>query len=494
MKYICKLLILVIFSVSYSYANNIKWEKILNIQDVKLSAAGSKFIQIDNDLFLGLLTTYIHVPESHSFDFYIDIIKINIDGNLLNHTRRFHKNHSSNNMLYVFDVYQDSNLIYFYTFLGTMAGYSDPYFWRFDIGNFEFIDVKRDSTFVSLDTRYVYNDGKIIQFGFDRKIDNTLEPAIKVLDPDLNILENILIDTNGIDFQFTDYKNRFFEYRTPIATKDGNYFVYILSFNPTNGKILRPIPVKIDKNGKIIWSLYDEVLNINTQYFGVINAIELENGDIISKFVASDGHNMEGLIRISPDGKILNWTIFKDNDPNSVYYRFFSMFAMNYIEELNMFVLAGGQASIALPRTYNRVLIFLDEDFNIVYEYVEDNPTTFEYPYTEYLAYLGNNEYLIYGTDAQAGLPYIARFKLDLTNIEKPFKEYPRIVIYPQPAYDMINLNLEINVPQKIEIYDLNGLLIKEEMIYTERIYVGDLVSGSYLIVLGNIKLKILKI
>ena len=196
-------------------------------------------------------------------------------------------------MLYVFDVYQDSNLIYFYTFLGAMVGYSDPYFWRFDIGNFEFIDVKRDSSFEDVDTGYVYSDDRIIQFGFNRKIDNTLEPAIKVFDSKLNILENILIDTNEIDFQFTDYINRYFEYRFPIATKDGNYFVYINSFDSTKS---RPIPVKIDKNGKIMWSLYDEVLNINTQYFSVINSIELENGDIISMFVASDRYDKEGLI------------------------------------------------------------------------------------------------------------------------------------------------------------------------------------------------------
>ncbi len=101
----------------------------------------------------------------------------------------------------------------------------------------------------------------------------------------------------------------------------------------------------------------------------------------------------------------------------------------------------------------------------------------------------GYNLYLTGGTDSNDGMVSGFQGQRDLwvvkldypagTNTEKPDNQIA--VVYPNPASDYINVEVDGQNCRQIDIYNLNGkLMLSSE--YSSNIYVGNLASGSYIL------------
>ncbi|HOY37700.1 MAG TPA: T9SS type A sorting domain-containing protein [Bacteroidales bacterium] len=85
----------------------------------------------------------------------------------------------------------------------------------------------------------------------------------------------------------------------------------------------------------------------------------------------------------------------------------------------------------------------------------------------------------------------------DFSNVEEDTFSLPDGVIYPNPAGDYINLNLNGIDADKIEIYDITGKLISNDNLSSEQtqFFIGNLKSGLYVLKVydGNTNIATLK-
>ncbi|MDR2084034.1 MAG: lamin tail domain-containing protein [Bacteroidales bacterium] len=96
------------------------------------------------------------------------------------------------------------------------------------------------------------------------------------------------------------------------------------------------------------------------------------------------------------------------------------------------------------------------------------------------------------------GISYVSKVKINFDGLE----EYKKVInIYPNPAKDVIYIELEElqaqdNLIDTINIYDFTGRLIKTESISFKeknKIFVGDLTNGIYIINCGNYNVSFVK-
>ncbi|MFW6095658.1 MAG: T9SS type A sorting domain-containing protein, partial [Bacteroidota bacterium] len=76
----------------------------------------------------------------------------------------------------------------------------------------------------------------------------------------------------------------------------------------------------------------------------------------------------------------------------------------------------------------------------------------------------------------------------DITEIDKPNQDQKDVIIYPNPAQDYINIELEggENYNYSLEIYNMQGSLLKRKENIEGNININDLSSGLYMLKVQN--------
>ncbi len=494
MKFLYYLIFTFFITISNSFSNNNNgfiWEKYLRNDSVSYYLLDRTMIKVNDNEFITI------DPCEIVGNFHLIFTKIDSDGNILKVHNHFYYKRIS--ILASFDIktkYIYDNHLYVITIQASIAGEHASHLWRFDLNKFEVDKIVSDSTFRESVVDYVFDKDKIIQLGV--KIENErpvfTQPLIRIFDKDFNIIETIDIDTTGLGFKITDHKTRGFMIYNTILTKDNNIFTYINSFDTIdNKKIFRFVPVKISKDGKIIWSLFNEIVGLETEIFQTLHknrTIQLENGDIVSLFLGSFDFAHEGLIKISQDGQIRDFKIFKDNSKLKKR-RFFFYGDFQFIEELKLYVIPGYQSE--QQKGVSQIVLFLNQDFDIVLDFETNVIVADAHPIIRSLYYLGNWIFLIYASDGKTDSPYLAKIKLEPTSITENINLNSKIRLFPQPANDYLYVDIESVTEVQGKIYNINGVFLKTISIGVGEIFIGDLANGTYYLIIANQTFKFIK-
>lgn len=494
MKFLYNLIFLFLIITSYSFSNNDNgfiWEKYLKNDGVSRYLLDNHMIKVNDDEYISI------TPCDIGGDSYLIFTKVDSDGNILNEYRHFY--YQPQSILMTFKIkksYIYNNYLFVISIKGGYAGDYESHFWKFDLNKFEVDKIVSDTTFRDGVVDYVFENDKIIQLGVQNEDvfpypPIYTKPLIRIFDNDFNIIETINIDTTGLGFKIYDYKDRGYLIFNTILTKENHIFTYLNPSDTINKDIkYKFVPVKISLEGKIIWSLINETIELEFEIFQALKNIQLDNGDIVSRFLGNLDYN-EGIIKISQEGQIQEFKIFKDNTKLEKRC-FFMLNDFQFVEELNLYVLPGVQYET--QNKYSQIFYFLDYDFNLVFVFETNVLTEPEVsPAVRSIYYLENGMFLIYGKDGKSNLPYFAKIRLQPSSILENINLNSKIRLYPQPSNDYLKIDGEYFTETKGEIFDLNGVLLKTVSIINSDIYIGDLANGIYYLVIDNQRLKFIK-
>jgi hypothetical protein len=495
MKFLYSLVFLFLIVTSYSFANNeigFIWEKYLKNDSVSRYLLDNHMIRVNDDEYISI------TPCDIVGDSYVIFTKVDSEGNILNEYRHFYYQPQSILMtFYINKSYIYNNYLYVITTQTSFIGDNASHFWRFDLNKFEVNKIVSDSTFRGGAVDYVFEKDQIIQLGVQNEdifphLPIYTKPLIRIFDNDFNIIETINIDTTGLGFKIYDYKDRGYLIFNTILTKDNHIFTYLNPYDTINNDIkYKFVPVKISLEGKIIWSLFNETIELKSEIFQARRTIQLDNGDIVSKFLGSIDYGREGIIKISQEGLVKDFKIFKDNSQLNKN-RYFSNRDFQFIKELNIYVLPGVQYET--QSKYSQIFYFLDHEFNDVFIFETNVLTEPEVsPAVRSIYYLENGMFLIYGKDGKSSLPYFAKIRLQPSSISENLNLNSKFRLYPQPSNDYFQIDGEYFTETKGDIFDLNGVLLKTVSLESSYIYIGDLANGIYYLVIDNQRLKFIK-